>query len=84
MIHTPERVVYKWCGGGTSGGEIDVPPDELFAIIGFSQADVRTDAPINFSSCPLHTPPEGAQMLQKMLNLGLGTVISSVPQAFSQ
>lgn len=77
MIHTPECAVYNWCGGGTSGGETDVPPDELFVITGGSRADVRTDAPITFLSCPLHTPSGRAQMLlKKMLNLDMRMVIS--------
>lgn len=87
VIHTPECVVHKWCGGGTSWEEIDLPLNELFVITGCSRADMRTDAPINFSSCPLHTLSGGAQMLmllKKMLNLKIPSVISPIPQAFSK
>jgi hypothetical protein len=58
---------------------------ELFVITGCSQADMRTDAPINFSSCPLHIPSVRAQiLLGKMLNLGMSSVISPVPLGFIQ
>lgn len=80
----PGCAVHKWCGGGISWGEIDMPLNKLFVITGCSRADRRTDAPINFSSCPLHTPSGGVRMLlEKMLNLGMRTINSPVPQAFS-
>lgn len=76
-------MIHKWCGGGTSWEETEVPLNELFVITGCSRADRRTDAPINFLSCPLRAPVGRAQMLlEKRLNLGMSNVISLLPRAF--
>lgn len=70
MIHTPECAVHKWCGGGTSWGEIDLPLDELFV----SQAAHEQTGEQMHQLISYHVPPHsfrrGTNVAQKDAELG--------------